>query len=414
MAIKGWKNAGRDLTKWRQEAKNEGRVKLVSLKKDGNESKLHDATTYHDSIEAAVDYHKKIHRLNPGKTYSHHIYDHQNKHVGKVHGPEGDLHHPDTQHSEEDTEWELEEALPSQFAEGQKGAVGTFTGDSAQFKKGQKVYLHHTSGRGQQWISHDRQGNQGSYAHPKDFRVGKWRQKGKASQHSEQPQRHPELVKVLEKHGFGDHEGVKTKTDSTHSKHSSHIVQHGADGSWEHHNVLKPQSSQGRGKGAKSLTEHLAKHGPGSSQHSETLATPVSFVPTSFGSVTPAIQFREVEAEQFGEQFAESDHSKTAHKLATEVMSNYHKNGYTHDHVDFRAHYGELDDAGKKSVTKHLHSRGLLHPLDAKKKKPLSGSELMNSVRGQAKSHHEAHHSNALNRHVPFSDSEAYKKATKE
>lgn len=101
---------------------------------------------------------------------------------------------------------------------------------------------------------------------------------------------------VLEKHGFTEHEATKTKTQSTHGKNSAHIVQHGEDGSWEHHNVLKPRSEQGRGKGAKSLATHLAKYTSdltkNASQHSE-LSAPLSFAPAYVGSVAPAIQFRE-------------------------------------------------------------------------------------------------------------------------
>jgi len=73
--IKGWKNAGRDLEKWRQDKKDEARsFKLVSLKKDGSENKMHDATMHFDTEKQALDHHERLTRLNPNKKIRHNMY----------------------------------------------------------------------------------------------------------------------------------------------------------------------------------------------------------------------------------------------------------------------------------------------------------------------------------------------------
>ena len=72
--IKGWKHAVSDLAKHRS---GQGKtIKLVALKKNGEESKLHDAITMHNSEEEARRHHNNRVRLNPGKNISH------NMHVG--------------------------------------------------------------------------------------------------------------------------------------------------------------------------------------------------------------------------------------------------------------------------------------------------------------------------------------------
>lgn len=74
-AIKGWKHASSDLVKMRAATKAAGQhVKLVSLKKDGTESRMHDATKTFDTEAQAREYHDRIVSLNPGKTIRHHLY----------------------------------------------------------------------------------------------------------------------------------------------------------------------------------------------------------------------------------------------------------------------------------------------------------------------------------------------------
>lgn len=73
--IKGWKHAGKDITASRAaRAEDAKSVKLVSLKKDGGESGMHDATTKHDSVEAALAYHQRIVGLNPKRRIAHNMY----------------------------------------------------------------------------------------------------------------------------------------------------------------------------------------------------------------------------------------------------------------------------------------------------------------------------------------------------
>ena len=47
---------------------------LVSIKKDGTESKMHDAKSYHASEEAARKKHADIVKLNPGRNIRHNLY----------------------------------------------------------------------------------------------------------------------------------------------------------------------------------------------------------------------------------------------------------------------------------------------------------------------------------------------------
>jgi hypothetical protein len=70
--IKGWKHAASDLSKMRA-AKGKN-VKLVSLKKDGTESKMHDATKAFGSEEEAQRHHDRVTELNPKSKIRHNMY----------------------------------------------------------------------------------------------------------------------------------------------------------------------------------------------------------------------------------------------------------------------------------------------------------------------------------------------------
>lgn len=84
--IKGWKNAHSDFAKARQlksrEAKN---VKLVRLKNDGAESKMHDSSSWYNSEDEAKEYHDRIVKLNPTRIIRHNLYV-DNKLVGRLDG----------------------------------------------------------------------------------------------------------------------------------------------------------------------------------------------------------------------------------------------------------------------------------------------------------------------------------------
>jgi hypothetical protein len=74
-AIKGWKHAHSDLIKMRAaKAQSAHTAKLVSLKKDGTESRMHDAeTTYATEAEARTR-HADLVKLNPGRRIRHNLY----------------------------------------------------------------------------------------------------------------------------------------------------------------------------------------------------------------------------------------------------------------------------------------------------------------------------------------------------
>ena len=70
--IKGWKHAASDISKMRgAQGKN---VKLVSLKKDGTESKMNDATKVFRSEDEAQEHHDRVTKLNPKSKIRHNLY----------------------------------------------------------------------------------------------------------------------------------------------------------------------------------------------------------------------------------------------------------------------------------------------------------------------------------------------------
>lgn len=74
-AIKGWKHANRDLMKWRADkAAQSHTAKLVSLKKDGTESKMHDAVSTYATEKDARARHSELVKLNPGRNIRHNLY----------------------------------------------------------------------------------------------------------------------------------------------------------------------------------------------------------------------------------------------------------------------------------------------------------------------------------------------------
>ena len=71
-SIKGWKHAASDISKMRSA---QGKtVKLVSLKKDGTESKMHDASKSFRSEEEAQEHHDRVTKLNPNLKIRHNLY----------------------------------------------------------------------------------------------------------------------------------------------------------------------------------------------------------------------------------------------------------------------------------------------------------------------------------------------------
>jgi hypothetical protein len=74
-AIKGWKHAHSDIMKIRSTAADsQKQVRLVKLKKDGSESKMHDAEKRFKSENEARTHHENIKRLNPNRGIAHNLY----------------------------------------------------------------------------------------------------------------------------------------------------------------------------------------------------------------------------------------------------------------------------------------------------------------------------------------------------
>lgn len=70
--IKGWKHAGRDISAHRKEqGKN---VKLVALKKNGEENRMKDASETFRSEKEAREKHDRMVQLNPKRTIAHNLY----------------------------------------------------------------------------------------------------------------------------------------------------------------------------------------------------------------------------------------------------------------------------------------------------------------------------------------------------
>jgi hypothetical protein len=74
-AIKGWKHAGSDLMKHRAQKAAAGHsAKLIKVKKDGTESKMHDATSTYPTEQQARDQHAYWVKVNPGRLIQHNLY----------------------------------------------------------------------------------------------------------------------------------------------------------------------------------------------------------------------------------------------------------------------------------------------------------------------------------------------------
>ena len=72
--IKNWKNAASDIAKYRRANDSSKVVKLVRLKKDGEESASHDATKTFASEHEAQIVHDRMVKLNPNSTIKHNLY----------------------------------------------------------------------------------------------------------------------------------------------------------------------------------------------------------------------------------------------------------------------------------------------------------------------------------------------------
>lgn len=98
-------------------------------------------------------------------------------------------------------------------------------------------------------------------------------------------------------------------------------------------------------------------------------------------------------------------HKQIAHDLAKHITS-----GSLNDPREFRRAYADLEDHEKIAVAKELAGRGLLHPVDARKRKPMTGSEIYRSAQGQFDIKATRHTDKPTNRHTPFHESDEFKK----
>ena len=71
----GMSRAGEILAKGRKARSDAQKaITLVRLKKDGAESKMHDAASKHTDLKAAQEYHDRLVKLNPKSTIAHNVY----------------------------------------------------------------------------------------------------------------------------------------------------------------------------------------------------------------------------------------------------------------------------------------------------------------------------------------------------
>ena len=79
------------------------------------------------------------------------------------------------------------------------------------------------------------------------------------------------------------------------------------------------------------------------------------------------------------------EHIRIATKLAETLIGQYARNGYTTDPAGFRDKYSDMSIDSKMAVQKELGRMGLLNAVDTRKRKPMTGSELLDSINGQIK-----------------------------
>ena len=101
---------------------------------------------------------------------------------------------------------------------------------------------------------------------------------------------------------------------------------------------------------------------------------------------------------------------RVADKLAKRVVGDIARNGFTAGNDDFASKFNDMEDADKKAVVKELHRRGLVSDITARQRKFL-GRAVADEVAGKAKGLHTTHGMDPTNRHVPFHESDAYRKA---
>lgn len=99
-------------------------------------------------------------------------------------------------------------------------------------------------------------------------------------------------------------------------------------------------------------------------------------------------------------------------KAVADSLASHIASGALHEPQKFRDSYSNLEDADKKATVKDLAKRGLIHPVDARKRGVMIANEVVKSARRQFEKLKLDHISVPTNRYIPFEDSDAYKKLT--
>ena len=106
-----------------------------------------------------------------------------------------------------------------------------------------------------------------------------------------------------------------------------------------------------------------------------------------------------------------SEALRISQKLASKVVGDIARNGYSVRPEGFHEAYSSLSDEEKKQVVKDLAKRGLIGAITARKRTTVSSRELFDEVEKSASNMKLDHQGVPTNRHIPFEDSDAYKKA---
>lgn len=105
-------------------------------------------------------------------------------------------------------------------------------------------------------------------------------------------------------------------------------------------------------------------------------------------------------------------HSSSPGKSAAHELAQHFATDQLHDPGNFRNKWRDMESADRKEVHAELKKRGLLTPIDARKKSPekMTATEVIGSVQTAYKKAKLDHESIPTNRHEPFTSSATYKK----
>ena len=105
-----------------------------------------------------------------------------------------------------------------------------------------------------------------------------------------------------------------------------------------------------------------------------------------------------------------SEPQRISHKLATTLIDQYSRNGFATDPEGFREKYADLSDSEKREVVQDLHRRGLASDVLGRKRGAVIASEVLSDIHRNIPLMIDEH--KRKNHGIPFSESEAFKRAT--